>query len=84
MVDGSYIRPGEHGDHLIRENGVFERHADRWTGQSGSASADGVNWTLVNSSGISMAANAYIGWAVASGSTGVLLTSTLTNVSVAP
>jgi hypothetical protein len=50
----------------------------------GYKSTDGVNWTLVNSSTISMSANAYIGWAVASGSSTTLDTSVFTNVTVVP
>lgn len=47
-------------------------------------SADGVNWTLVNSSTVTMAANIYVGLAVASGSSTVLNTSVFANVAVVP
>ena len=50
----------------------------------GYKSVDGINWTLVNSSGTTMATNAYIGLAVASGSTSTLTTCAFTNVSVVP
>jgi hypothetical protein len=51
---------------------------------SGYKSADGVNWSLVNSATISMAPNIYIGLAVASGSSGTLASSVLNNVIVVP
>ena len=51
---------------------------------SGYTSADGVNWTLVNSATISMASNIYIGLAVASGSTSTLGTATFTNITAVP
>jgi sulfur relay (sulfurtransferase) complex TusBCD TusD component (DsrE family) len=51
---------------------------------SGYKSADGVNWTFVNSRSITMAANIYIGLAVASGSSTTLNTSTFANLTVLP
>lgn len=51
---------------------------------SGYKSADGINWSLVNSSTISMAPNIFIGLAIASGSTNVLATSLFTNLTVVP
>ncbi|HWW03080.1 MAG TPA: Ig-like domain-containing protein [Candidatus Acidoferrum sp.] len=51
---------------------------------SGYKSANGTNWTLVNSSTITMATNIYIGFAVASGSTATLNTTLFTNVTVVP
>ena len=50
----------------------------------GYKSADGTNWSLVNSSTISMATNIYIGLAVASGSSSSLITTAFTNVTVVP
>ncbi len=47
-------------------------------------SIDGVNWALVNSATVNMAANIYVGLAVASGSSTVLNTSTFANISVVP
>lgn len=51
---------------------------------TGYKSTDGANWTLVNSRNISMAANIYVGFAVASGSTNFLSTVTFANGSVVP
>jgi hypothetical protein len=51
---------------------------------SGYKSTDGVNWTLVHSSSITMAANIYVGLAVASGDVTKLNTSVFTNVAVVP
>jgi hypothetical protein len=51
---------------------------------SGYKSADGVNWTLVNSVNITMASNVYIGLAVASGSINTLTTCLFGNVTVVP
>ena len=51
---------------------------------SGYKSADGVNWSLVNSANITMATNIYVGLAVASGATNTLATSSLNNVMVVP
>jgi len=51
---------------------------------SGYKSADGTNWTQVNSSTITMATNIYIGFVVASGSTTTLSTTLFTNVTVVP
>jgi hypothetical protein len=51
---------------------------------SGYKSVDGVNWNQVNSVSITMAANIYIGLAVASGATSTLATSLFTNVTVVP
>ena len=50
----------------------------------GYRSTDGTTWTLVSSSGITMAANIYVGVAVASGSSTTLNTATFTNVAVVP
>jgi hypothetical protein len=50
----------------------------------GDLSTDGVNWSRVNSSGITMATNIYIGLAVASGSSSTLNTVTFANVRVIP
>ncbi len=47
-------------------------------------SVDGTTWTLSDSRNITMAGNAYIGLAVASGDPGMLNTSTFSNVYVAP
>ncbi len=47
-------------------------------------SSDGTNWTLVNSSTVTMASNIYLGLAVASGSSTVLNTSVFSNVTVVP
>ena len=58
----------------MRTNGTFY----------GYRSADGTNWTLVNSRSITMATNIYVGLAVASGSSNVLNTATFTNVTVVP
>jgi regulation of enolase protein 1 (concanavalin A-like superfamily) len=49
---------------------------------SGSASSDGVNWTVVGTDTVSMTASVYVGLAVTSHSDGVLATASLTNVSV--
>jgi hypothetical protein len=56
------------------------------TGNSiyGYKSTDGVNWTLVNSRNITMAANIYIGLAVASGSSSTLSTATFSDLTVIP
>jgi hypothetical protein len=51
---------------------------------SGYKSTDGVTWKQVTSSSITMAANIYVGLAVASGSTTALNTSTFSNVMVVP
>lgn len=51
---------------------------------TGYRSTDGVNWTQVNSRSLSMAANIYVGFAVASGSTSSLGTATFSNGSVVP
>ena len=51
---------------------------------TGYRSTDGVNWTQVNSRSISMAANIYVGFAVASGSTSSLGTAIFANGSVTP
>ena len=51
---------------------------------SGYRSADGVNWTLVGSATVSMAAQVYVGLAVTSHSDGVVATATFDNVSVTP
>ena len=59
---------------LVRTNGMFY----------GYKSANGTNWTLVNSRNITMATNIYVGLAVASGSTTAVNTSTFTNVTVVP
>jgi regulation of enolase protein 1 (concanavalin A-like superfamily) len=50
----------------------------------GYKSSDGVTWTLVNSSSITMATNVYIGLVVASGSTTTLNTTRFDNVTVVP
>jgi len=50
----------------------------------GYKSTDGLNWTQVNSSTITMAPNIYIGLAVVSGSTTTLATSVFTNLTVVP
>jgi hypothetical protein len=50
----------------------------------GFTSVDGVNWTFLDSATFTMANNAYIGLAVASGSTSVLNTSVFTNLTVQP
>jgi len=50
----------------------------------GYKSVNGLNWTLVSSCSITMATNAYIGLAVASGSTSTLTTCAFSNVSVVP
>lgn len=50
----------------------------------GYKSTDGTNWTLVNSSTISMATNIYIGLAVSSGSSSNLNTSIFNTVNVIP
>jgi hypothetical protein len=50
----------------------------------GYKSTDGVNWILVNSATITMAANIYVGLAVASGSTSSLSTGVFNNVTVVP
>ena len=51
---------------------------------SGYSSSDGVNWTLVNSTTISMGTNIYIGFVNASGSTTTLNTSIFDNVTFVP
>jgi regulation of enolase protein 1 (concanavalin A-like superfamily) len=51
---------------------------------SGYDSTDGTNWTLVYSGSINMAANPYVGFAVASGTSNVLTTVTFNAVTVAP
>ena len=48
------------------------------------SSNDGTNWTRVNYNPLSMATNIYIGFAVASGTTNILNTSTFTNVTAVP
>ncbi len=48
----------------------------------GYKSADGVNWTLVNSVTIALGTNIYIGLAVSSGASGTLNTSVFDNVTV--
>ncbi|MGH7970834.1 MAG: Ig-like domain-containing protein [Limisphaerales bacterium] len=48
------------------------------------SSTDGSNWTQIGSTSISMAANIYFGFAVASGQTGVLATSTLSSPTLVP
>jgi hypothetical protein len=50
----------------------------------GYKSTDGVTWKQVTSSSITMAANIYVGLAVASGSTTSLNTSTFSNVTAVP
>ncbi|MGC3959636.1 MAG: Ig-like domain-containing protein [Verrucomicrobiota bacterium] len=51
---------------------------------TGYKSADGVTWTKVNSRSISMAANVYVGFVVASGSTSVLGDATFASSVVVP
>ncbi|MBC8094826.1 MAG: DUF1349 domain-containing protein [Akkermansiaceae bacterium] len=51
---------------------------------TGYLSTDGVNWTQVNSRSVTMAANVYVGFAVASGSTSSLNTAVFANESVVP
>jgi hypothetical protein len=51
---------------------------------SGYSSSNGTTWTLINSAKITMAANIYIGFAVASGSTSVLSSDAFANVTVVP
>jgi hypothetical protein len=50
----------------------------------GYKSSDGVNWSLINSSTITMAPNIYFGLAVASGATSTLATSVFTNLTAVP
>jgi len=50
----------------------------------GYQSADGANWTEVNSYTITMATQIYVGLAVASGSSTTLNTATFTEVAVVP
>jgi len=50
----------------------------------GYSSTDGVSWTKLNNANITMAANSYVGFAVASGDTTTLNTSVFSNVSVTP
>ncbi|HEX7260464.1 MAG TPA: hypothetical protein VF258_01500, partial [Luteolibacter sp.] len=50
----------------------------------GYKSADGINWTIVNSKSISMGTNIYIGLVDASGSTTTLNTAVIDNVAVTP
>lgn len=64
--------------------GVWVRLVRSGNTINGYKSTDGANWTLVNSASISMAANVYVGLAVASGTSGVLNTSVFGNVSVVP
>jgi hypothetical protein len=59
---------------LIRSGGSF----------GGYQSTDGINWTLVYSGGITMAANPYIGFAVASGVSNVLSTAVFNSATVVP
>jgi hypothetical protein len=59
---------------LVRTNGTCY----------GYKSTDGTNWTLVGSRSISMASSIYVGFAVASGSSTVLNSSTFTSVTVVP
>jgi subtilisin-like proprotein convertase family protein len=59
---------------LMRTNGVFY----------GYQSANGTNWTLLGSRSITMATNIYVGFAVASGTSSVLNSSTFTNMTVVP
>lgn len=49
-----------------------------------SRSTNGTAWTTISSATVSMATNCYVGLAVASGSTSVLNTSVMDNVSVTP
>jgi hypothetical protein len=51
---------------------------------SGYKSTDGVNWTPVSSTTVTMASNVYIGLAVASGNTSTVNTSVFSNVTVVP
>lgn len=51
---------------------------------TGYKSTDGTNWTAVNSRSISMAANIYVGFAVASGNTNSANTASFTSTTVVP
>jgi hypothetical protein len=51
---------------------------------SGYTSPDGVTWTSIGSQSVTMASNVYFGLAVASGSSGVLNTSTFSSVALVP
>jgi len=51
---------------------------------TGYRSADGANWTSVNSTSITMATNIYVGFAVASGNTNLLSSATFDNAFVRP
>jgi hypothetical protein len=51
---------------------------------SASSSADGINWTSIGSTTITMNAGVYIGLAVTAHNNGLLNTSTLDNVTVTP
>jgi YD repeat-containing protein len=55
------------------------RSSNNFTGYS---SSDGVNWTQVGTTTVSMAQNAYVGLAVSSDNTGNLTTATFANVSI--
>jgi hypothetical protein len=59
---------------LVRSNNSFSAYQ----------SINGSNWTLVNSTNITMATNIYVGLGVASGVTGTLDTSVVTNLTVVP
>jgi hypothetical protein len=50
----------------------------------GYSSTNGVNWTKLTSTSITMATNIYVGFVVASGSTNTLNTSVFSNVAVTP
>jgi len=59
---------------LVRVNNTFTAYS----------SPDGANWTQITSASITMAANIYVGFVVASGDTNTKNTSVFSNVSVTP